>query len=194
MEGWWEVARTQGFELDQRSGTLDGLFELFPDFFFTYVKGPSHERIEINTAPVDEFSHVHLMTDDVNTTVAWYEELLDTNAANEEASSALAGVWDGRQIRWSTNNLVIDRVNMIVFGPPFPFIPEEFESSDDRAIGHIAFSFVDLEPVIERIGAMSAEVVSALGRDPDHGFASMYVRGPNEVLVELVQAGPIPNP
>ena len=69
-------------------------------------------------------------------------------------------------------------------------VPPSFAPSDDTPIGHVAFSFADLAPVLERIDSMGVEVVSEVAKDEAHGFESIFVRGPDELLVELVQADP----
>lgn len=193
MPAWWEDAMGRDIEVDPRDG-LDGLVELFPGFHFVYLLGPSNERIEVNTADHDEFGHVHFMTDDVDATVAWYEQLLGVEANMESATElVLDREIAGTPVEWSSNAITIDKVNMIFFGPPFA-VPESFAPSDEYPFGHVAFSFTDLGPALERIEQMGVEVVSGPAEDPTHGFRSVFVRAPNQVLVELVEAEPIPNP
>lgn len=192
VNAWFMAALEKDIRVDQRSGMFDRPFELLPDFFFVYLQGPSNERIEINTADHDEFGHVHFMTDDVDATVAWYEALLDVEATMPEAAEANFDA-GGMPVAWTSNSILIDKVDMIFFGPPYP-VPEAFEPTEDGPINHIAFCFADLDPIVERVAALDVEVVAEAAADEQYGFRSLFVRAPDRVLVELVEAPAIPNP
>jgi catechol 2,3-dioxygenase-like lactoylglutathione lyase family enzyme len=194
---WYATAQTHDVREDKRQGlaTATYPFELYSGFFVVYLQGPSNERIEIFTEAYDEFAHVHFMTDDVDTTVAWYESLLDVKATADKASETmLPGMFGDYVLDWTSNTIVIDKVKMIFFGPPCACVPAGYQSTEDAPIHHIAFAFADLAPVIERVSTLGLEVVSAAAVDEQYGFRSLMVRAPNRVLVELVEAAAVPNP
>jgi catechol 2,3-dioxygenase-like lactoylglutathione lyase family enzyme len=101
------------------------------------------------------------------------------------------------------NTLHVDNVNIVVFARPIPDVGNQFAAkelwpaggfrpTEDTAVDHIAFSYAALDPVFERIKTSGVEIVRGLAVDPDHGVRSFFVRGPDNVLIELVEERPIP--
>ena len=64
--------------------------------------------------------------------------------------------------------------------------------SDGRVIDHIAFSFRDIQPVFDKMKANGVEIVKPITEDPELKMKSFFVRGPDQVLVEVIEAKPIP--
>jgi len=67
------------------------------------------------------------------------------------------------------------------------------ESSQGSPIDHIAFSYEDIAPVFERMKRDGVEIVSPIAERSDFGFRSFFIQGPDGVLVEIVEAEPIPD-
>lgn len=206
VAAWYQAAQQRDIRTDQRVGagvvwpielTFDrslgsALGLVTGPFFVVYVQGPANERIEINTEAHDGFGHVHFMTDDVDTTVAWYEALLDVSAVLDEATATTIVV-GGAPSDVTGNAIKIDKVNMIFFGPPASGVPAVFQATDDAPIHHIAFAFADLDPVIERVATLGLEVATEVAIEDTYGFRSLLLQAPNEALVELVEAAPMPD-
>ena len=100
VRAWYDSAAAKNVPVDNRTSIFDGPLALFPGFDVIYVEGPSGERVEIETGSDEELAHVHLMTPDVNATVAWYEALLDKPAEQTKSTSTtvLATYEDGEVI------------------------------------------------------------------------------------------------
>jgi len=164
-----------------------------------YINGPDKELIEINTMGHHRFGHVHFFCTDVNETVAWYSTHLGIKprvAVRKKPTgdpNTLSGIW--------MNSIQCDNVNMIFFGKPdyeespfwWPGPPlKDIQPTDKRPIDHIAFSFRDIDPVYQRMTAAGVEVVSPPSMNDRLRLRSFFVRGPDRVLIEVVEAKPIP--
>lgn len=162
--------------------------------FYMYFWGPDREVIEVYTGSKNHrFEHVHLLATDVNATVGWF---LD----NLELSTRFRTV-PRRPVRWM-NTIRIDNVNLIVFGVPQPgeerppwfpeAMKEEFVPTENTAIDHFAFSFRDIAPIYERMVGSGVEIVRPITEDGETGLTSFFVRGPDKLLVEIVEEKPVP--
>jgi catechol 2,3-dioxygenase-like lactoylglutathione lyase family enzyme len=99
------------------------------------------------------------------------------------------------------NFIRCDNVSIIIFGkpdtdPPPPWWPDpplkEIQPTRGRPIDHLAFSFRDIEPVFERMKAAGVTIVEPIGEDQRLKLESFFVQAPDGVLVEIVEAKPIP--
>ena len=104
-------------------------------------------------------------------------------------------------VRAWTNSFRCDNVNFVVYGLPNytprpPWWKEEplteFSPTKGRVIDHIAFSYRDIEPVFERMKSAGVEIVEPIVIREGYGLKSFFVLAPNKVLVEIVEAKPIP--
>lgn len=169
------------------------------DNFYMYINGPAGELIEINTMGHRRFAHVHFFCDDVNATCDWYAKHLGlkprraTVPKPKAKMDTLLGIW--------MNFIQCDNVVMIFFGKPDaepspPWWPDpplkEFQPTKGRPIDHIAFAYRDIQAVYDRMKESRAEILSEPAFDGVYGFKSFYVQGPDKVLVEIVEAKPIP--
>ncbi len=66
-------------------------------------------------------------------------------------------------------------------------------NTDGSNLDHIAFSFRDIKAAYRRVRRQGVEIVKPLAVDPEYGFRHFFVRAPNGVLVELVEARPWPD-
>ena len=188
---WFEDAHARGIQPDTRghlifatnetptpSGTGEDFKTLlgidFPACFtvndeiaYVYVLGPDDERIELWSGDDRRVNHVHFTTADITTTVAWYGDFLDVETG--------AGTF-------------------FLDGVLFFFEPDgeaaSYEPSESHVLGHVAFSVTDLDAWRERVDTLGIEVVAEPA--DAHGFNSFFVRGPDQLLIELVAAAPSP--
>jgi catechol 2,3-dioxygenase-like lactoylglutathione lyase family enzyme len=177
---WFDEVSKQGVMGDPRRGSSSTPTQL-GSLTFIYVRGPDAERMEVyNTGTVvvpgheadaKEFQHVHFITPDVDATAAWYSALLgqpvNTNAL-------------GRDI-------AVDRTSLFF---QTSADPTANAATDDRPLGHIAFSVSDLTMLRQRSDMLGLTIVAEPALAPE-GFRSFFVRAPDLVLLELVEAGPI---
>ena len=188
---WW---RKQGIDIHTPLSPLPG-----NDNFYFYISGPDKELIEINTMGHHRFGHVHLFASDVNETAAWYAEHLGLKAARAKVPkpkgdmATLAAIW--------MNFIRCDNVSIIVFGkpdidPPPPWWPDsplkELQPTRGRPIDHLAFSYREIEPVFARMQQAGVTIVEPIREDARLKLKSFYVQAPDGVLIEIVEAKPIP--
>lgn len=194
---WWkdrEWTKGRPIEFHTTPQPLPG-----KDNFYMYFLGPDRELIEVNTMGHRRFAHVHLLADDVNATTRWYAEHLGQKPRRLDVPrptgdpNTLFGIW--------MNSFQCDNVTFIVFGryptgdrPPWYPADQAVETSptDGRPLDHVAFSYRKIEPEFERMKASGVEIVKEIATDPTFGFRSFFVRGPDKVLIEIVEEKPIP--
>jgi catechol 2,3-dioxygenase-like lactoylglutathione lyase family enzyme len=173
--------------------------ELYPlrNIWVTYLSGPDDEMIEVNTMGHNRFGHVHLLAEDVNTTTEWYARHLGVSAGGETVPKPA----DMQSVRAWSRGFRCDNVSFVVYGrpdytpaPPWWQDPPltAFKPTDGRVIDHIAFSYRDIEPVFERMKANGVEIVKPITLDTALGHSSFFVRGPDQVLIEIVEDKPVP--
>jgi catechol 2,3-dioxygenase-like lactoylglutathione lyase family enzyme len=194
---WYESAHAQGVDPDTRgytmfttnetptigapgSGmmTLDLLGATRPACFpvpdalsYIYVLGPDQERVEVWSGAEERVNHVHFTTPDLAATVSWYQSFLGVPVTNAGPFAAF----------------YLDDV--LFFYEPVG-APADYAPTDDHVLGHVAFSVTELTPWLERAKAQSIDIVAEPA--PSAGFTSFFVRGPDGLLIEMVQAAPSP--
>jgi catechol 2,3-dioxygenase-like lactoylglutathione lyase family enzyme len=195
---WYEAAHARGVAPDVRGFTLFNTSEtptlgtpgsgaLFsaligveppacfpiPDAFsYIYVLGPDQERIEVWTGADRRINHLHFTTADVAASTQWFQGFL-----------GLGGI-DGVV---NAETFFLD--DILFFFEPIG-VAADYEPTDDHVLGHVAFSVSDLPGWLARAREQGIEVVHEPATA--HGFTSFFVRGPDGLLVELVQAAPLP--
>jgi catechol 2,3-dioxygenase-like lactoylglutathione lyase family enzyme len=100
---------------------------------------------------------------------------------------------------WATQ-VTTGGVTINIFGKPGPEKPfwwsydpiDEFAPTRGRVIDHIAFSYRDIKPVFERMQAAGLEIVEPIAERSEYGLRSFFVQGPDGVLIEIVEAKPLP--
>ncbi len=161
---------------------------------YMYFWGPDRELIEVYTGSKNHrFEHVHLLATNLTATLRWFQEHLGL-APRMPADSKLFGA--------AINLLRIDNVNLYIFqrppsGQPRPeWFPSEvgdtFPPTEGTSIDHVAFSFADIRPVFQRMRRAGVVIVSPLARSREYGLTSFSVRGPDGLLVEIVEEAPVP--
>jgi catechol 2,3-dioxygenase-like lactoylglutathione lyase family enzyme len=154
--------------------------ELLPGSTYMYLYGPDREVIELTDfQPHHRYNHVHLVAKDAKQTAEWFRQLIH---AERPATSGA----------FNSENVSIDGVLFSFFPIGARFTPHEndgtLQPTEGTQLDHIAFSFRDLSGAYRRIRRAGVEIVRPLARDPEYGFRHFFVRAPNRVLVELVEA------
>lgn len=154
--------------------------ELNPGSTYMYLYGPDREVIEITDAtPHHRFNHIHVVADDARATAQWFKAVLDY--PGEVVSGPMRN-----------ENLVIDGVAFTVFPIGARFTPRENDGTlrptDGSHIDHIAFSFRDLDAALARVQGLGMKIERPMARDPEYGFRHFFLRAPNGVLVEMLEA------
>lgn len=194
---WYEQARNAGVTADVRGHTLFNTNEMptlgepgsgantfallgveppacypVPDAFsYIYVLGPDQERIEIWSGVDMRVNHLHFTTADLAATTHWYERFLGLQM-NQEPVLFSAFFLD----------------DILFFFEP-DGTSADYQVSDDSVLSHVGFSVANLDAWMARCREQNIEVVS--GPTAAHGFRSGFVRGPDGLLIELVQAQPL---
>jgi len=189
---WWKA---HGVEIHTPLSPLPG-----PDNYYFYIRGPNKELIEINTMGHHRFAHVHLFAGDVNETTRWYAQHLGLTPQRPIPVAKPEGDMDTLRAIW-LNSFRCDNVTFIVFGKPDREEPppwwrepplREIKPTQGRPIDHIAFSYRRIEPVFERMKTAGAKIIQPIAFDESLKLKSFFVLAPDDVLVEIVEAKPIP--
>lgn len=161
-----------------------------------YFRGPDGELIEVSTVNRNHrFEHVHLLSSDVAASTKWFQTNLGLAPDRETATDFFGVVMNG---------IHVDNVHIVLFGRPTPdhgnpfaakdlWPADGFEPTDGRAVDHLAFSFVDIAPVLERMTRSGVPIVRGIQNDAKFGHKSFFARGPDNVLIEIVEAQSIPD-
>ena len=162
--------------------------------YYMYFWGPDREVIEVWTGGKNHrFDHVHLLASNLGATLRWFKENLGL-VPRTPTAPAVSGV--------VTNYLQVDNVSVSIMerppaGAPRPGwwpaeVGESIAPTEGTAIDHIAFSFDDIGPVYLRMRRAGTLIVHAPATNREYGLTSFFVRGPDGLLVEIVQEAPIP--
>jgi catechol 2,3-dioxygenase-like lactoylglutathione lyase family enzyme len=153
---------------------------------YFYLYGPDREVIEIWTQDRHHrFNHVHMLSPNPKATAEWFAKV--TNSAEPaQAGSGLPGYW-----KVDYGDVALD-----ILPDAAAFRPKErtgaLQRTDGAGIDHLAFSFRDLATAEQRITSLGIPIERPIAIDPTYGVKSFFVRSPEGVLVELVEANPLP--
>lgn len=210
--GWGGVDGPSDFAWREREG-VEFETPLMPlgNLHYMYAYGPDRELVEVWTGfHHHRFGHVHLLADDINATKNWYRAHLGLQGPTQDSPRPPAipadltfdpGAGDPSVFRYMwTTQVMTDAVTLNIFGKPGPektfwWAHEpiaEFAKTDGRVVDHIAFSYRDLDAAFERMKAEGVEIVEPIADRPEFGLRSFFVRGPDGVLIEIVQSRPLP--
>lgn len=188
----WRVAEGIQVQRPLTRPVLDGVDNKAE---YMYFWGPDRELVEVSTASRNHrFDHVHLLSSDAEATTAWFKEYLGLTA-DFGASVYFNGVM--------MNIVRADNVSIVIFARPTPDSGNQFaakalwpsagfQPTDGRAVSSIAFSYRDLAPVMARMKKAGLSIVREIETDPRHGHTSFLVRGPDQLLVEIVEEKSVP--
>lgn len=180
--------------------------------YYMYAFGPDKEVAEIWTGyKHHRFGHVHLFARDVNATKHWYMNHLGLNGpeqdtpkppkAPDDLEITAENAFAMFRYLWMAAITTDDDITINIFAAPskdsivwwnYEEGIETFQPTDGRVIDHIAFSYPSIDAAFERMKAAGVEIVKPIATDPELNLKSFFVRGPDKVLIEIVEAGPIP--
>jgi catechol 2,3-dioxygenase-like lactoylglutathione lyase family enzyme len=211
--GWGGVNGPSEFEWRDKLGVewQTGLNSLGENYYM-YAYGPDKEVVEVWTGfRHNRFGHVHLFSDDVKAATEWYVENLGVKGpariapkppkAPAEFSNGLAtnpgGVF---RYLWTSAVSTNNGVTINIFAKPSDDTVNwwsdppvgDLVASDGRVVDHLAFSYRDIEPVFEHMKKNGVEIVKPIRHDESLNMKSFFVRGPDKVLIEIVEARPLP--
>ncbi|WP_411896089.1 VOC family protein [Winogradskyella sp. A2] len=160
--------------------------------FYMYFRGPEKEIIEVWTGNKNHrFEHIHLLSTNVDKTMNWFESHLGLIPASEEVK-----YFGKNEFRRKWNRLKINNINIIVFGKSVGEVSwwpnKEIKPTDGSAIDHIGFSTENIEHLRNKMRSDGLDIVHDIKIDPIHGMKSFFVRGPDSLLVEIVEEKLIP--
>jgi len=208
--GWGGVDGPAEFEYRQKAGLrFETPVTPLGNQYYFYVYGPDDEVVEVWTGfNHNRFGHVHLFADDVNATARWYKEWLLLEGHRRDVPRPTAtpspdwrpGDMSIFATLWTTQ-VMTPNCTINIFGKPgpekvvwWPYEPiVDFEPTDGHVIDHIAFSFRKIDPVLARMRQAGVEIVDEPRLRSEYGMRSFFVRGPDKVLVEIVEERPLPD-
>jgi catechol 2,3-dioxygenase-like lactoylglutathione lyase family enzyme len=164
--------------------------------WFFYLFGPDHEIAEVYTGDQNHlFNHVHYSVDDVAKTADWYERILGM----QFPESAKRPRPTDPNTRWGSSAR-LDGVSFVLIYKDHYYAPSErrlpvgrtLQSTEGTPIDHIAFSYENIAPELERMRAAGVEIVRPIAERPE-GVKSFFIAGPDAVSIEIVEAKPIPD-
>jgi catechol 2,3-dioxygenase-like lactoylglutathione lyase family enzyme len=153
---------------------------------FMYLYGPDHEVIEIWTVEKHHrLNHVHLLATDPKAVAEWFAKVTNSGSPATQGAPQL-GNW----------NVSYGDVTLHVLPDIAALRPKErtgaIQPTDGAGIDHVAFAFTDLDAAYRRVKALGVPVVRPPAVDATYGLKDFFVRAPNGVLVEMVQAKALP--
>ena len=193
--GWSGVDGNSEFAWRTREGIgVQTPVTPFGSNYYMYFWGPNREVIEIWTANRNHrFEHVHLLASNLHATLSWFGEHLGLSPLLSTPEK-VTGV--------TTNYIRIDNISISVMELPAPGEPrptwwpaevrDSFQPTDGTAIDHIAFSSSDIKPLYQRMQRAGVVIVHPIAKSPEYGLTSFFVRGPDGLLLEIVQEASIP--
>jgi len=164
--------------------------------WFFYIFGPDREIAEVYTGDQNHlFNHVHLSVDNVATTADWYERTLGMKFP----ASAKGPRPADPNARWGTAAR-LDGVSFVLIYKDHYYADSEhrlpvgrqLQSTQGSPVDHIAFSYENIAPEFERMRAAGVPIVQPIAEGSD-GMKSFFIMGPDAVLIEIVEAKPIPD-
>ncbi len=165
--------------------------------WFFYIWGPDREIAEVYTGDRNHlFNHVHFSTDDVGAMAGWFEQHLGMRFP---ASAKQPRPTDPTQ-RWGTSAR-LDGVSFVLIYKDHYYadgekrLPEgrRLEPTQGSPVDHIGFSYEDIDPVFERMQKAGVSIASPIAHRPEQDLRSFFVLGPDNVLIEIVEAEPVPD-
>ncbi len=210
--GWGGVDGPSEFDWRSKKGMQwETPLSTLGNNYFMYAYGPDKEVVEVWTGFQHErFGHVHLFSEDVGAATQWYVSNLGVTGPARLSPKPPAAPADFKadpknpmeifRYLWSSQVSTDNDVAINLFAKPskdtvnwWNYDPlGELVASDGRAIDHIAFSYRNIQPVYDRMKAAGVEIVDEIKARPEFGFKSFFVRGPDKVLIEIVEEKPIP--
>lgn len=165
--------------------------------WFFYIWGPDRSIAEIYTGDKNHwFNHVHYSVEDVAATAGWYERNLGMRFPDSARQPRPS---DPAQ-RWGTSARMDDISFVLIYKDHYYADSEKrlppgrrLESTRDSPVDHIAFSYENIQPAFDRMKAAGVQIVEPIAVRAAEDLKSFFVQGPDNVLIEVVEAKSIPD-
>jgi len=164
-------------------------------FFFSYVDGPEHALIELNTTADTNhyFSHVHLLSADPVAASEWYMKEFGLIRRGQNPPSREARFRCGRQTGPSVS-MMMDDVSVIIYPvenakAAFPGAWKartEMDSSSGHSIDHLGFAVDNLDETIARLRKDGVKVEDARSMAAGK-IRYAFLEGPDRIRLEIVE-------
>lgn len=165
-------------------------------FFFSYIDGPDHALIELNTtaANVTYFGHVHLLSEDPMAAAEWYVKEFGLRRRGQDPPSRELRYRCGRQTGPSVG-LMMDEVSIIIYpvGNAKAAFPdawkgrEGLESSKGHTIDHLGFSVDNLDQTLGRLKRDGVKVTDEPRSVFDGKIRFAFIEGPDHIRIEVLE-------
>ncbi|HEY6274188.1 MAG TPA: VOC family protein [Terriglobales bacterium] len=165
-------------------------------FFFSYIDGPDHALIELNTTAgsVTYFDHVHLLSEDPIAAAEWYVKEFGLRRRSPDPPSRELRYRCGRQTGPAVG-LVMDDINLIIYpvGNAKAAFPEAWkgrdglESSKGHTIDHLGFSVDNLDQTLERLKRDGVKVTDEPRSVFDGKLKFAFIEGPDHIRIEVLE-------
>lgn len=196
--GWAGVDGPSEFAWWQREG-LDVHTPLTPlgQQWFFYVWSPDRAIAEVYTGDRNHlFNHLHFSTDDVTAMAGWFTRHLGMTFPD----SARQPRPTDPTARWGTSAR-IDGVSVVLIYKDHYYAESEkrlpvgrrLEPTEGSPVDHVAVSYDDIDPVYARLQAAGVPIVEPIAVRAEQGLRSFFIPGPDNLLIEVVEAPPIPD-
>lgn len=159
--------------------------------YYMYAFGPDKEVLEVWTGFQNHrYGHIHLVAADTNATLKWYSDTLGIALRPPAANGNVA--------LQQVDNVAINALRQPAT-TPVPALWEgnapitAFQPTKGRAIDHIAFSYRKIQPIFDRMKKAGVTIAEPITVKQEFGFKSFFITGPENVLIEIVEAKPIPD-
>jgi predicted enzyme related to lactoylglutathione lyase len=156
---------------------------------FAYMKGPDGALVEINTSQTRAFIHVHLYSDAPLCAAEWYRKHLGavSRTGAQRAGPCEVPFAEPSEplgvIRSPAASVRIGDVALIIYPRqrPGPLV-----SSRGHVVDHIAISYPDVAPVLDRLRKSGVKVLEELHHFGKGTAQAAMIEGPDSIAIELV--------
>ena len=165
-------------------------------FFFSYIDGPDHALIELNTTTAGNthFGHVHLLSQDPIAAGDWYIKEFGLQRRGQTPPSPELRFRCGRQTGPSVG-LIMDEVNIIIYpvGNAKAAFPDAWKGRDDlepsknHAVDHLGFSVDHLQETLQRLKKDGVKVTDGPHSILGGKINSAFIEGPDHIRIELLE-------
>jgi len=162
-------------------------------FYYAYVDGPDRALIELNTAPNNQFGHLHLLSADPYAAVDWYVRYLGVKPRRRPLAPE-PRFYRGYQIGPSVS-FALDGVNVIIF--PVEYAMKAYsdqwkgrmslETTRGRTIDHIGIAIDNFDETIEKMRLSGIKPVDGERGLMGGSSRSAFIEGPDRISIELIE-------
>jgi len=165
--------------------------------WFFYIWAPDRSIAEIYTGDKNHwFNHVHYSVEDVAATASWYQK----NLGMQFPAAALQPRPSDPAARWGAGARMDDISFVLIYKDHYYADSEKrlpagrrLESTQGSPVDHIAFSYENIQREFDRMKAGGVQIVEPIAQRPADDLKSFFIQGPDNVLLEIVEAKPIPD-